>query len=361
MVTSKYAKGESVTLQTVADRLGVSRTTVSNAYGRPDQLNPALRERVLRVAKELGYSGPDPAARSLRRGRSGAIGVLYAESLTYAFTDPGAVLFLQGVADATCGAGVGLLILPVPPGQSAAPAAVHEAVVDAFISFSVLDDAAALAAILERGLPTVIVDAPRRDGITFVGIDDRTAARTCAEHLLALGHRRIAVLATRLALDDYRGAADVARQEATVDTVLRTRLHGYADAVRAAGLAWEAIQVEECEANTIEAGCRGAATLLDRSPRPTAILTVTDQLALGALQAARQRAVRVPEGLSVVGFDDIPAAATSIPPLTTLRQPLLEKGRVAGQLILQPAAAEAPEVILPTELVVRASTGPAPT
>ena len=87
-----------VTLQTIAERLGVSRTTVSNAYNRPDQLAPELRERVLATAAELGYTGPDPAARRLRSGGREAVGLLFTESLAYAFSDPGAVLFLQGFA-----------------------------------------------------------------------------------------------------------------------------------------------------------------------------------------------------------------------------------------------------------------------
>src|SRR5918992_137811 len=96
MTTDGHARPTKVTLQTIADRLGVSRTTVSNAYGRPDQLNPALREKILAAAKELGYAGPDPAARALRRGATGVLGVLVGETLAYAFSDPGAILFFPG-------------------------------------------------------------------------------------------------------------------------------------------------------------------------------------------------------------------------------------------------------------------------
>lgn len=349
------------TLQTIADRLGVSRTTVSNAYGRPDQLNPALRERILAVAKEIGYAGPNPTARSLRRGRSGAIGVLFGETLPYAFTDPAAVLLLQGVAEAACGHGVGLLVLPVPPGGPTEPAAVREAVVDAFLVYGVPDDNPALHAVLERRLPIVVVDDPELEGAPFVGIDDRGAARAAAEHLLALGHRRVAVLTHQLRPDAHPGRADPERQRSTTDGTARARLAGYEDAFRQAGLDWEEVWVEECAANTVEAGCRGAATLLDQSPRPTAIVGIADLLALGALWAARQRGVRVPDALSVVGFDDLAAAAAAVPPLTTVRQPLLEKGRAAGRFLVDPSAAYGPQrMVLPTELVVRASTGPAP-
>ena len=106
-----------MTLQTIADALGVSRTTVSNAYNRPDQLAPELRRKVLETAKELGYAGPDPAARRLRSGRRGAIGLMFSERLSYAFTDPGAVGFLQGLTEATEAKGYELLLLPGMRGE----------------------------------------------------------------------------------------------------------------------------------------------------------------------------------------------------------------------------------------------------
>ena len=106
-----------MTLQTIADALGVSRTTVSNAYNRPDQLAPELRAKVLETARGLGYAGPDPAARRLRSGLRGAIGLMFSERLSYAFTDPGAVGFLQGLTEATEAKGYELLLLPGMRGE----------------------------------------------------------------------------------------------------------------------------------------------------------------------------------------------------------------------------------------------------
>ncbi|MEV1146151.1 LacI family DNA-binding transcriptional regulator, partial [Micromonospora sp. NPDC049799] len=102
------------TLQAVADAVGVSRSTVSNAYCRPDQLSAALRERILETARQIGYPGPNPTARSLRRGVVGAVGVLFTSQLSYAFTDPFAVRFLAGVASAAERHGTGLLLVPLP-------------------------------------------------------------------------------------------------------------------------------------------------------------------------------------------------------------------------------------------------------
>jgi DNA-binding LacI/PurR family transcriptional regulator len=358
-----------VTLQTIADRLGVSRTTVSNAYGRPDQLNPALRRKILDAAAELGYCGPNPAARSLRRGKSDALGLMFTESLSYAVTDPVAVLFLRGIAEATDPAGTALLLLPFLPGRSGAADPVRAAVVDGFIVYAVAEDDARLAAVLARRLPTVLVDqvpaaaggdaVPGAAGAARVAIDDRAAGRLAADHLLALGHRRLGVVTFPLADDGFAGFADPARQAAATYGLSRARLGGYADAVRAAGLPWESVPVREAPLNDAALGRAAAADVLDREPRPTALLCFSDLLALGALEAAAERGLRVPGDLSVVGFDDAPFAATAAPPLTTVRQPLVEKGRVAARLLLDGwPADDPPALLLPTELVVRESTAP---
>jgi DNA-binding LacI/PurR family transcriptional regulator len=355
------SKPKTVTLQTIADRLGVSRTTVSNAYGRPDQLNPALRDKILEVAKDLGYAGPDAAGRMLRRGKADALGVLFTDVLAYAFTDPAAVLLLQGIAEAAGEAEVGLVLLPAPAGRAPEVAPVREAVVDTFIIYSVADEDPRIEAILARGLPTVAVDDPRRPGCAFVGIDDRGGAREAATHLAALGHRRFGVIVDYITAGVRAREVQAGNFAAAACATARYRLTGYEDAITAAGIPWESVAIEERPGNTQESGYAAAMALLDRQEPPTAILAVTDQFALGALRAAKYRGIRVPEELSVVGFDDVPAAATSDPPLTTVRQPLLEKGRMAGKFALEPwPEDEPPEVILPLELIVRGSTGPAP-
>ena len=352
---------KNVTLQTIADLLGVSRTTVSNAYGKPDQLAPALQEKIFAAAKELGYAGPHPAARTLRSGRSGAVGLLLAESLSYAVNDPAAVLLLQGIAEVFDEAGTSLLLLPALADRRAGARAACEAVVDAFLVYSAAVDNPQLAAIVERRLPIVVIDEPPLPGAARVGVDDVCGAEAMARHLLALGHRAFAAITFPLREDDYRGFADPDRQAAATYPVTAARLGGYASTLRAAGLDWGAVPLYECPVNTQEEGCHAAGLLLDRHPRPTAIVALSDQLALGAIEAAARRGLAVPADLSVAGFDDVPAAATARPALTTVRQPLRAKGVVAARLVLEKwAATEPPDVSLPTELVVRASTGPVP-
>jgi DNA-binding LacI/PurR family transcriptional regulator len=346
-----------VTLQTIADALGVSRTTVSNAYNRPDQLAPALRDRILATARELGYSGPDPAARGLRSGRRDVVGLLFTEQLSYAFTDPASVMLLQGIARATEAAGLALLL--VPEHGRGARSAVHDAVVDAFCIYSMPEGHPNVVAALERRLPTIVVDEPRIEGHAYVGIEDRRGARLAAEHLLDLGHRRFALLCERTRDDGYSGPMTAERERTTTYAINRERTRGYRDALEAAGIAWERVPKHELPANHPDHGLEGARAVLSATPRPTALLAGTDQLALGALEATREHGLSIPEDVSLVGFDDVPGAAWSTPALTTIRQPLLEKGEIAGRLLIA-AGPDRDEVILPVELVVRGTTGPPP-
>lgn len=352
--------GRRMTLKEVAAALDLSPMTVSNAFNRPDRIAPATRARVLDAAARLGYAGPDPTARSLRRGRAGAVGIVYAFPLSYAFSDPAAVLFLQGVSLATEAARLGLLLISGDAGAD--HALVAEAAVDGIIAFALADDDPLLEDAMGRRLPLVLVDQAARPGMSVVGIDDEGGARAAAAHLLALGHRRLGIISLGMGGGAGRsGPADAARQAAARHPVVLPRLRGYAAALAAASMSWADIPVYESGATTPAEGVKAASWLLEREPRPTALLAMSDQLALGVLDAARARGLDVPRDLSVVGFDDIPAAGAE-PGLTTVHQPHIEKGRQAGQLLiatLRGGGTEVPvHIMLPTELVARGSTAP---
>jgi DNA-binding LacI/PurR family transcriptional regulator len=350
--------GRRATLREVAAELGVAPSTVSNAYNRPDQLSAALRERVFETARRLGYPGPDPLARGLRRRRAGAVGVLYDTRLSYAFADPAEVLFLQGVSMVTEEEGLGVLLLSGAPGTERDPGVISGAVVDGFILYSMADGDPIVEAALGRRLPVVIVDQPRTGDVPIVGIDDEAAAHSAAEHVVGLGHRRFGVVTFGLAPGARDGIADQARQEAATYHVSRSRLRGYAAAITDVGVSWTDVPVYECAENVPEKGSIAAESLLSRDSRPTAILTSSDQLALGVIDAARRSGLSVPRDLSVVGFDDVPEAARATPPLTTVHQPHVEKGLLAGRnLLAQLRNEETSEpTLLPTHLVVRSST-----
>jgi DNA-binding LacI/PurR family transcriptional regulator len=349
-------KRRTATLASLAAELGVSRTTVSNAYNRPDQLSPQLRNKVLETARQLGYPGPDPMARSLRTRRAGAVGVLLTEQLSYAFRDPAAVAFLEGLTLECDKAGTGLLLVPANP-EAEDVAAVSSAAVDGFVAFSMPDDDPHLHAVLARNLPTVVCDQPDVPGVDIVGVDDDAAMGEIAQHLLGLGHRRIGVSSMRLGRIRMDGPVDLARQESAHYHVQRHRLAALRTACEAAGIAWDRIPVVERFDHTVEAGASAAEELLRLDPGLTAIIATSDVLALGAIRAIYARRQRVPEDVSVTGFDGIRAALDAR--LTTVDQPVIEKGRHAARLLLDPSASgRQRRVTVPTRFVPGATTGP---
>ena len=178
-----------VTLQTIADRIGVSRMTVSNAFSRPDQLSAELRDRIVATAEELGYVGPDPAGRALARGTSGAVGVLLTDSLSEVFTDEVATAFLGAIADELAPTGLAIALLTASDHDDVVPA--RDLALDGAVLYSCLPESAARTWLLRRRLPLVTVDQDSIAGVPSVNVDDRAGARAAAEHLLGLGHRRI--------------------------------------------------------------------------------------------------------------------------------------------------------------------------
>jgi DNA-binding LacI/PurR family transcriptional regulator len=348
------------TLASLAAELGVSRTTVSNAYNRPDQLSPQLRNRVLETARRMGYPGPDPVARSLRTRRARAVGLLLTEELSFAFRDPAALGFLEGLAQACEEAGQGLLLIPASS-RHADLAAVQQASVDGFVVYSVPANDPHFEAVLRRPLPCVVADQPMNaNGVDRVGVDDRGGMRALADHLVSLGHQRIGVISMRLGADQRDGFADLDRQHAAGTGVQGERLAGLRDGLTAAGIDWAGVPVIERAEHSAAAGASAAGELLTQHPGLTAVVCGSDVLALGALRLAAERDWEVPSALSITGFDGIAEARAA--GLTTVLQPVREKGRMAGELLLERGErTETRSVVLPTELVVGSTTGPART
>ncbi|MFC4640068.1 LacI family DNA-binding transcriptional regulator [Deinococcus hohokamensis] len=348
-----------VTLKAVARHLGVSVATVSNAYNRPDQLSPELRARILDAAQALGYAGPDPLARSLRRGRTGVIGVVYDAPLDYAFGDPAAALFLGQVAHTiqapggaapAGGPGLNLLLLACPQG----PDPVHTASVDGFIVYCAAEGSDLLRAVLGRGLPTVLVDQHPVPSAALVGIEDALGAQAAAAHLAALGHTQIGVVGLELGRPGPAGSTALPTGLRGGYRTTSERLRGYRQGAPQAALFWH-----ESRQNTPGEGERAALALLGAHPQITALLCMSDVLAEGALSAAQTLGLRVPADLSVTGFDDLPGSAAL--DLTTVWQPTGDKGEAVGRAMLALLRGERPEpVTLPTRLVERGSSGPAP-
>ncbi len=343
------------TLADLAKAAGVSRTTASNAFNRPDQLSAELRERVLATAQTLGYAGPNPMARMLRTGRAGALGLVFSDSIPYALTDPASLAQLRGIGEVCEREHEAIVILPV--GQKlSVPPAVLTAAVDGFLAYCLPDNAPVLKALAERQLPVVGIDQHDFSLGPSVVIDDIAAALEACRHLTALGHRRIGTLCLDLFYQSQGGPIDLGLIDQMEFQNSKRRLRGYLQGMLEAAVDPLPQFTVEVPHNSRARAEKIVRSWLEGNNPPTAILAMSDQLALGALRAATSLGVSVPERLSIVGFDDTELAVMANPPLTTIQQPITEKGRLAATLLLE--ARRRGNFQLDTELVVRESTAP---
>jgi DNA-binding LacI/PurR family transcriptional regulator len=318
------------TMTQVARAAGVSAMTVSYVYSRPGRVSEATADKVRRAARELGYPGPHPGARSLRRGRAGTLGVVLGEPLTYAFEDPQAARFLAGVAGVCASERVGLTLVPIT-GAADDVERVAEAAVDGFVVWTTADDDPVVDAVAATGLPAVVHAGPGRPGLPVVGIDDRAAAGAIGAEAFT-GARRPAVIS--FPLDRARRSTTLLGPDPAAATfpVTRRRLEGLRDACVATGGAWARVPVLVCSRNSAVEGDEAAGELLRRPDPPDAIAAMSDELALGALRAAARSGVPVPDALAVTGWDDTEAAAPA--GLTTVAQSLHDQGARCARLAL---------------------------
>ena len=334
----------------VARAAGVSKTAVSFAFNSPERLNPETAERILEVADELGYR-PHPVARMLTQRRTGTIGILTPQALSVVFSNPFFSLFNEGVAAAAESSGHALLFFSPLHGSLAR--AVGRSTVDGFVAVGLPEGHPEIEQIQRAGLPTILVDSTAFPAHGSVLVDDETGARLAAEHIVGLGHRNVLVVGVE-------PPAPMTRH--SPDGVMGRRLGAYRDALSSAG-----IDLVDERVLVGPASIDGGVTCLRRAwedgLRPTAILAMSDAMAIGVMHAAEEFGLSIPRDLSVVGFDDIDIARYTNPPLTTIRQPVRRKGEEAVRLLLaqldqHPAAPE--RVMLPTRLIVRGTTAPAP-
>ena len=358
-----------VTLQTIADVVGVSRMTVSNAFSRPGKLSPELRDRILAVAEDLGYVGPDPAARALARGATGVVGVLFSTMLRNVFAEEVTTAFLGAVADGLVGSGLSLALLTTDDAGGWIPA--RDVPMDATLVFTGRFDAASMAWLRKRGLPLVLVDQEPIAGVAAVNVDDHEGARLAADHLLTLDHRRIGIVTVGMAEPYGLQEAGTAVEPLTPECyIARQRIRGWLDALGGAGVTPVVVKQPKMPYRPEIDGYAALTMLLDADPEITGVLCFSDRFAAGVLAAALDRGLTVPGDLSIVGFDDSPVASNSRPQLTTVRQDLAGKGHAAAEGLIAAVrskaatkANSAPEtpavarhVVLPVELVGREST-----
>lgn len=334
-----------VRIEDVAREAGVSPTAVSFAFNSPARLNSATVQRILKIADTLGYA-PNPHARALLARSVGVIGILTPQTLPSIFANPFYSAFHEGVGQVCEAHNLSLLTISVSQSLSEAAA---NAPVDGLIIVGLNERHPEIEVLLRRKMPFVIVDG---DSVVApsVNVDDESGAFQAASYLLESGHRDILALTFEL---DYS-----ATHTDKVYGVGQRRLDGFKRAFEQGGLPWDDEFLIPTP-TSVTGGAESFRGIWASGKRPTALLSVADIMAIGVLEAAADAGVRVPDDLSVIGFDDIPQAKWTNPPLTTVRQPILEKGEQAAQLLLALIANELTgpaNLLLPTELIVRAST-----
>ncbi len=342
-----------VRLADVAKAAGVSHGTASNVFSRPDIVREEVRDRVKAAAEKLGYAGPDPKGRLLRAGKVNAIGVATAEPLSYFFDDPFARVVMSGISEACDRTGAGIALVSAANDEQLAWN-IRSALVDGFIVFCLEGGSRLVELTRERGLPFVALDFGFDDQtIAALGVDDVAGARLAAAYLAGLGHRRFAVLS--LEFDDGgHGPATLERARGSVYAGTRDRIAGYLQAVEAAGCDPASVQIYET-LNDKATTHAGLAHIFASPNPPTALLCMSDKVALIALEWLAAQGIAVPGDVSVIGFDGVPEGETSEPPLTTIAQPMAAMGRRAVEMILSFDGTIRRET-LEVDLVVRGST-----
>ena len=351
------------TLKGVATAAGVSPSTASLVFSGNGPVAEATRQRVLAAAADLGYTGPDPLAASLRRGRCDVVGVIVEGSFQFAFRDPFALSVADGLASVLDEIPTGMLLMSQ---DSTNPDAFLERVrstaLDAVVLLGCgLRDNAVVPHLQARGVPVITLGPPAGDGVVSIDIDNRAAIGEIVDHLRGLGHERMAVLS--LPLGPGRPPMPPPGFAPVGDLV---PCAGYSDPyerLRAvADLLGDDTRTAVAPGMDIDVGAAAVDPLLDlpASQRPTAVIALSDLLAMGVITAATERGLRVPQDLSVTGIDGIELAWWP-GRLTTVVQPGLLKGRLAGEAVRDALVGHRPvSHVLPARLRVGTTTGPPP-
>lgn len=341
--------GRRVTMQEVADLAGVSKSAVSLAFNDPRKLSDSTLRNIRAAANELGYA-QDPAARMLRTRRTDSLALLLPQQLDNVLQNPYYTQFLQGIGQ-TCHR-EGFTLLLAPPLRGSMLRAIPYAAVDGFIVSGLEYDRGEVTALRHRRIPFVLVDSEWHDDVPSVEIDDGQGTAEVVDYLLGLGHRRIAFVAFETGVEGGYGAWR---------GPVRRRMDGVRRSLGEVGLSTHDPGITVLEvACTRAGGTEAFRRLWSEADPPTAIVAFSDIIAFGVLDAARSAGVDVPGALSVTGFDDLAEASWTAPSLTTVRQPIATKGRLAAEYLVEAIATDEPAEVrhqrLPTSLLVRAST-----
>jgi LacI family transcriptional regulator len=330
-----------LTIVDVARLAGVSRSTVSRVMNGKDDVGNDVRAKVLQVIDETGYR-PSAAARSLVSRRTGLVGLVIPWRVSQLLEDPYFIGLIRGVSRASNAAGTTLSLFLFETEEVEGELyrrVVAPRLVDGLMLVAVRNDDPLLDEVANSGLPVVSLGrVTHRDDVSWVAVDDFEGSQRAVRHLVELGHTRIAAIAG----PQYMVAG--------VD-----RHNGFIEGMRAAGLDPELVEFGDWSG---DGGYVAMRKLLQH--QPTAVYVASDTMAMGALRAINDGGLSVPDDVAVVSFDGLPASEMSSPPLTTLRQPILQIGEALIRILLDQIdtrTREAVTTVIPTELIVRASSG----
>ncbi|WZH38096.1 MAG: LacI family DNA-binding transcriptional regulator [Microbacterium enclense] len=313
------------TISDVAREAGVSASTASVVFSGKTPTSQATRARVIAAAERLGYTGPDPRAASLRRGRSGIVGVVFDQHLGTAFLDPVTTHMMDGLADGVSRLGAALLLLR-DDGETVSEPSLHTAPIDAAVLIGCSPRMReSLEIVRARGIPVVVIEGDAGEGIPRVLLDNTEAQREAAQHIADLGHRDVVIVTL---------PTDTARRRGWVTADAEVRVDVTADRLAGARQIFPDAPALAAATSSIDEGMIAGRTLFsDAARRPTAVVAQSDLLAAGVIRAAEEVGLRVPQDVSVTGFDGVVVDGLAPHVLTTLVQPATAKGRAAGEAV----------------------------
>ncbi|WP_318370624.1 LacI family DNA-binding transcriptional regulator [Enterobacter sp.] len=318
-----------ITTKSLAQTLGISHTTVSNAWNNPEKLSARLRERILRYADEVGFKGPDTLARALRTGKSDTIGVIFNDSMSYVFIDPHDINLMRGIATRCEKQHINLVLIPLQQRQHAGIAPLTT-LVDGYILNATHNNDAIILQTLARRLPVVTLDF-RLPQYSSLSIDNARAMQDMARYLLGKGHQHVGIIAFPASTGSL-GMRDLSAPVTGDNALMVTRVNACRDTLLAHHIAPEQCWLYETRHDE-EHGAEAAHALLAAHPEITALICLSDRFAIGAMQHCQRRNIAVPQQVAITGFDDL-AVESGGPALTTIAQDAVKKGEIAVELLL---------------------------
>lgn len=333
------------TIKDIARESGYSKTAVSFAFNDPSRISDKARIQILTTAERLGYI-PDPMARNFSLRRHLSIGFLLPQVVQFSLQNPYTLQVILGIGNVCEKYGYTLTL--IPPLHDSITLAVRNAAVDGLITMGMQVEMEIVGVMQTRLLPYVTIDGTPDAQMPSVNIDDEMASYEIMHLVLEAGHRNVVLVSL---------SEDAFASPSKAQSVPNKRLRGYKRALSEAGLALdeEQVLVSEC---TMQEGLRMGRAILALSKRPTCVVAMSDIVAIGCMLAFKQAGIRVPQDISVVGFDNIDESTCIMPQLTTVDQPAKEKGRLAAEALftmINKETLESAHIEIPYRIIKRES------